>query len=163
MLRKWHFPYRSSLKGFAQIDKGFSVFFLFFFFFMFRYIYTPVLRMATVALDVWKSRLAHVTLQFGCWTVLVFPWLGLCFQRIPSWTEWQSKFWSKSNMVCVINLRKRVQKVHALAQTMHGRCLKILNSKFLTKWYMQTVQTQIRLLLISVYAVCHSAKYFMKH
>ena len=35
--------------------------------------------------------------------------------------------------------------------------LKFLTPKFLTKWLMQTVQTQIRMLLI-VYTVCHSIK-----
>ena len=42
------------------------------------------------------------------------------------------------------------------------KCLKILYPKILTNWHMQTVQTQTRLLLIRVYTVCHSTKYFRK-
>ena len=42
--------------------------------------------------------------------------------------------------------------------------LKFRTPKFLTKWHMQTVQTQIRLLqsLIWVYTVCHSIKPFKR-
>ena len=43
-----------------------------------------------------------------------------------------------------------------------GGVLKFRTPKGLTKWHMQTMPTQIRLLLIRVYIVCHSTKYFKK-
>ena len=42
----------------------------------------------------------------------------------------------------------------------YGKYPKISKSKFLAKWHMQTVQTQIS--LIRVYTVCHLTKYFKK-
>ena len=41
----------------------------------------------------------------------------------------------------------------------YSKCPKFCLPKFLTKWYIQTVQTQIRLLLIRVGIVYHSNKF----
>ena len=62
-------------------------------------------------------------------------------------------------------IRKNIPELSP--NTPSGKCPEILNTKVSDKWHMQTVQTQIRLLLKEQpdqgLHVCHSTKYFLRN
>ena len=109
--------------------------------------------------DQWKP----TDLDLHCLSFSMWIYINILDQVI-----WQAENWKWAWHLYLFGMTRVNYSVMGLIHYLViANFRKFQTPKFLIKWHMQTVQTQIRLLLkeslIRVYNVCHFIKHFKKH